>query len=68
MKMAVEIQGGVRGKSRHFSAEGFAKDAEKFVTAAIMGWIVVPINYHMIQKGLAGDLICLAYEATTERP
>ena len=39
--LAVEIEGGTRGKSRHTSGDGFESDCEKYNAAALAGWRVL---------------------------
>jgi very-short-patch-repair endonuclease len=39
-KIAIEVEGGAWGMSRHTSPVGFQKDCEKYNTAILMGWSV----------------------------
>jgi very-short-patch-repair endonuclease len=52
-KIAVEIEGGTRYKSRHTSAKGFENDCEKYNAAAIDGWIVLRYTTQQILSGKA---------------
>lgn len=61
--IALEIDGGVRGKSRHFSAKGFFNDAEKYLEADILYWRVVKTNYKMLEDGTALKLLRRAFES-----
>ena len=51
LKVAVELQGGVRSGGRHNRPAGFAADCEKFSTAASMGWRVMPVTYGQYKSG-----------------
>lgn len=63
-KVAVEIQGGV-GRSFHFNQKTLHKDSEKFLEANMLGWIVIQVNYWMIERGLEMALIERALERKT---
>jgi very-short-patch-repair endonuclease len=52
----------VRETGRHNSAIGFEKDAEKYNTAAVMGWTVLRFTRNMIKKGGAVEVIRDALE------
>lgn len=39
-QVAVEIEGGISGKSRHTSCDGYAADCEKYNEAAFLRWFV----------------------------
>lgn len=47
-QVAVEIEGGTRGKSRHTSYKGFREDCEKYNAAALAGWRVFRLTGEMI--------------------
>ena len=49
--LAVEIEGGVNGRHHRFS--GFAKDAEKYNAAALLGWRVLRFTTSMVMSGEA---------------
>lgn len=51
--LAVEFQGGAFSSGRHTRGTGFTRDAEKFATAAAMGWRVMPVTTEQLN---AGDL------------
>lgn len=54
MKLAVEVEGGTEwGDSRHSKGDGFDKDAEKYNTAAAMGWTLFRFSAKMIRTGKA---------------
>ena len=45
-KVAIEIEGGIWGQSRHTKAVGYIKDCEKYNAAIFDGWDVVRLpNY-----------------------
>lgn len=45
-KVAIEIEGGIWGQSRHTRPVGYIKDCEKYNTAAFGGWDVIRLpNY-----------------------
>ena len=43
-KLALEVDGGVWTQGRHTRGAGWLKDAEKFNTAAVMGWRVLRVT------------------------
>lgn len=49
-RVAVEIEGGTRNKSRHTSYAGFAEDCEKYNAAALAGWCVFRLTGEMIDE------------------
>jgi hypothetical protein len=50
--IAVEIQGGGWTGGRHTRGKGFENDAEKFSTAAVLGWRVLPVTYRQCHNGM----------------
>ena len=40
-RVLIEIEGGVWNRGRHLSPKGFIRDAEKYLTATLMGWTVL---------------------------
>jgi hypothetical protein len=62
-KIALEIDGGVRGLSGHFSRLGFQSDQVKCLEADILGWRVIHANYGMIINGVAIQLIQGAFRS-----
>jgi hypothetical protein len=62
-RIAVEYEGIFASKSRHTTATGYSNDAEKYSTAAVLGWCVIRVTAPMIRDGRAADLIELAHEA-----
>lgn len=42
-RVFVEMEGGIRGKSRHTVAGGFIRDCEKYNTATFLGWVGIRI-------------------------
>ena len=52
-KLAIEVEGGVYTGGRHVRIGGFENDAEKYNTAALMGWMVLRFTPKMIDSGLA---------------
>lgn len=61
--IAAEIEGGIHN-GRHTRAAGFAADAEKYNTAACMGWVVIRIPSPMIHNGHGATYIALALQAS----
>lgn len=64
LKVAVEVQGGVRYKAKdiaesgaHSYGTGIENDSVKSAMAQIQGWLVIAVTPHMINTGLAVDLI-----------
>ena len=51
--IAVEIEGGTWQQGRHTRGSGFAKDCEKYNTAAAMGWRVFRFTAEMVKDGSA---------------
>jgi very-short-patch-repair endonuclease len=64
MRLAIEVEGGTwaKGGGRHNRGTGFEKDAEKYNTAALAGWIVLRFTGNMIKSGLAIQQIQRAFE------
>lgn len=60
-RVAVELMGGIwiRGARSH-GMGGYAADAEKFLFAAALGWVVVPLPYDLIRAQLEWVLSALA--------
>lgn len=56
-KIAIEVEGGTWGKSRHTSGIGYKNDCEKYNLAAIDGWYVLRVTGDHIKSGLAIDWI-----------
>lgn len=52
-RLAVEIEGGVYTGGRHVRGDGFEKDAEKYNTAAEMGWTVLRYTPRFVRDGSA---------------
>lgn len=48
-RVAVEIEGGHWVSGRHTRGSGFEKDCEKYLQAALRGWVVLRIPGSMIQ-------------------
>jgi len=49
----VEIEGGTYSRGRHTRGPGFAKDCEKYNTAAALGWRVFRFPAGMVEDGSA---------------
>jgi very-short-patch-repair endonuclease len=56
-KIGIECEGGTWAKGRHTRGSGFAKDCEKYNTAATMGWAVLRFTKDMIDNGDAIETI-----------
>jgi len=63
IKLAVEYEGIFAAKSRHTSVTGYSNDAEKYSTAAALGWCVIRVTAPMVRDGRSADLLILAHEA-----
>lgn len=50
-RLLVEIEGGVWNQGRHTRPDGFRKDAEKYNTAASMGWTLLRFTDIEIKGG-----------------
>ncbi len=51
--LAVEIEGGTHGKSRHTSFKGFHGDCDKYNAAALQGWTVLRFDSAHVASGQA---------------
>lgn len=71
--LAVEVEGGIWSNGNHNRGRGFIEDAEKYNTAALMGWTVlrIPQNWICSNKGVecatALNLIIEALETRRRR-
>lgn len=63
--IAVELEGGVYGKSRHTTGSGFTGDCRKYGEATVRGWRVIRCTREMIESGEMVELLtrALALEA-----
>lgn len=52
-KIAVEVEGGTYNGGRHARGSGFAKDAEKYNAAALLGWRVLRFTTEQVRSGEA---------------
>lgn len=52
-KLAIEIEGGTRRKSRHTNFKGFHEDCNKYNKAALMGWLVLRFDSEHVKSGEA---------------
>ena len=50
----IEIEGGIflRGGGRHTRGTGYAKDAEKYLEAALLGWTVLRLTERQLEIGV----------------
>jgi very-short-patch-repair endonuclease len=53
-KVAIEIEGGAWTGGRHTRGAAFEKDAEKYNTAALLGWIVLRYTPQMVKRDPLG--------------
>lgn len=51
--LAIEVEGGTWGKSRHTTGSGFAEDCVKYNLAALDGWRVLRVTGTHIKSGQA---------------
>ncbi len=56
-RLAIEIEGGTRLKSRHTSCLGFHNDCDKYNRAAFMGWRVLRFDAEHVKSGEAINLV-----------
>lgn len=54
--VAVEIEGGTWINGGHSRGSAFEKDAEKYNTAALLGWKVLRFTTNMVRDGRAADV------------
>lgn len=52
-KILIEVDGGTWSNGRHTRGDGYAKDAEKYNTATLLGWKVYRFTGGMIEDGTA---------------
>ena len=50
IRYAFEVEGGTFAKGGHSRGAGYAKDCEKYNTAALMGWSVFRYDTNMVRK------------------
>lgn len=55
--VAVEIEGGTRGKSRHTSGTGYQRDCEKYTAATLQGWALFRLTPAMIEVKLLREIM-----------
>lgn len=51
--IALECEGGVWTQGRHVRGSGFLRDAEKYNTAALLGWRLLRVTPKQIENGQA---------------
>jgi hypothetical protein len=56
-KIAVEIEGGTWGKSRHTTGAGFMADCEKYNAATVHGWLVLRFVVNHVDDGSAARIV-----------
>lgn len=59
--LAVEFQGGAFRRGRHVRGKGFSDDCEKFSTAAVLGWRVMPVTTEQLNAGLLWNMLDLIF-------
>jgi very-short-patch-repair endonuclease len=57
----IEIEGGIflAGGGRHNRGGGYAKDAEKYLEAALAGWMVLRLTERQLEIGFIGRIVAL---------
>ncbi len=58
----IEIEGGIWNRGRHVSPQGFAKDAEKYLEAALDGWTVLRLTDKQLNPHTVARLIAYVRE------
>lgn len=61
--LAIEVEGGVGGKSRHTSFTGMSNDNIKYSEAALLGWGVMRFTTDQVRRGVAIDFVKRAMAA-----
>lgn len=56
-KLAVEIEGGTRGKSRHCLHDGYKEDCIKYTEASKLGYVVYRLTADMITADKLQEII-----------
>jgi very-short-patch-repair endonuclease len=56
-QIGIEVEGGTWANGRHSRGAGMEKDMEKYNMAAILGWLVLRFNDHMIEDNRAADAV-----------
>ena len=56
-KVAIEVEGGTWVNGRHSRGAGMAEDMKKYNLAAMLGWLVLRFDNHMIEDNEAADTI-----------
>lgn len=56
-KVAVEIEGGIWSGGRHTRGYGFENDAEKYLSATLLGWVVFRLTSNLITTNNCQDII-----------
>lgn len=56
-RLAVEFHGGVYSGGRHTRGAGFEADQEKFATAAVVGWRLIPVTTKQLNAGMLWELL-----------
>ena len=59
-RVAVEFQGGTHTAGRHTRGPGYRADAEKYLEAAVHGWVVLSIPYDLLRDRLDETLNTIA--------
>ncbi len=62
--LAIEVEGGTFVHGRHNRGGGMAKDAEKYNTAALAGWVIVRVTTDMFRTSEAFDTVRRALTTT----
>jgi very-short-patch-repair endonuclease len=57
----IEIEGGIflRSGGRHNRGGGYAKDAEKYLEAALLGWTVLRLTERQLELGFIERIVAL---------
>lgn len=56
-KIGIEVEGGTWIQGRHNRGEGMAEDMRKYNLAAMLGWLILRFDNHMIENNEAADTV-----------
>lgn len=66
--LLIEIEGGVWSGGRHLTPRGFLNDAEKYLTATLLGWTVIRLTAPQINPATIKQILDYARERISGSP